>query len=220
MELKMSLPVETWTVESPYKQVSQRQEELISLKQEHLLICEHPSTITLGTRGVVEDLLFPAQHYEDQGIAIFKAPRGGQATYHGPGQLVVYPIINLKKRGIKIRDYLRLLETVMMNVCSHFGIQTHVICGKTGLWVEDRKIGFIGVRVRQGFSFHGFSLNIKPQHDPFRLIVPCGMPNLHVTSMEEETKSQQDVMSVGEIAINHLQNELVNSKEIAGCVSS
>lgn len=216
----MSLSVETWTVDTPYKQVSQRQEDLIIQKQECILKCEHPATITLGTRGVAEDLLFPDQHYEQQGIAIYKAPRGGQATYHGPGQLVVYPIINLRERGIKIRDYLRLLETVMMNVCSHFGIETHIICGKTGLWVEDRKIGFIGVRVRQGFSFHGFSLNIKPQHDPFRLIVPCGMPNLHVTSLEEETKNQLDVMSVGDIAVDQIQSQLINSKENVGCVAS
>lgn len=216
----MSLPVETWTVGSPYEQVSQRQEELISLKQERVLICEHPATITLGTRGVAEDLLFPSEHYEKQGIAVYKAPRGGQATYHGPGQLVVYPIINMKERGIKIREYLRLLESVMMNVCMQYGIQTHVICGKTGLWVDDRKIGFIGVRVRQGFSFHGFSLNVKPQHDPFRLIVPCGMPNLHVTSIEEESKSDLDVVDVGQMAINHLQHELTQIKETAGCSTS
>lgn len=213
----MSLPVETWTLANPYQQVSERQEELIAQKQESLLLCEHPATITLGTRGVAEDLLFPTEHYEQQGIAIFKAPRGGQATYHGPGQLVVYPVLNLKDRGIKIRDYLRLLESVMMNVCSRFSIHTHIICGKTGLWVDDRKIGFIGVRVRQGFSFHGFSLNIKPQHDPFRLIVPCGMPNLTVTSLEEETYTQHDVHTTGQLAANEIMEQLATPKEYVSC---
>lgn len=213
----MSLPVERWTRDTPYQDVSERQEELIVLQQESLLLCEHPATITLGTRGVKEDLLFPAEHYEQQGIAVFKAPRGGQATYHGPGQLVVYPILNLKERNLKIRDYLRLLETVMMNVCSHFGIQTHVICGKTGLWVDDRKIGFIGVRVRQGYSFHGFSLNIKPQHDPFRLIVPCGMPNLTVTSLEEETQDIHDVHSTGQLAADEIMKQLASPNLYVSC---
>ncbi len=213
----MSLPVEYWTVDHPYEQVSKRQEELIALRQEALFICEHPATITLGTRGVADDLLFPAEQYEKQGIHIFNAPRGGQATYHGPGQLVVYPVLNLKQRGIKIRDYLRMLEVVMMQVCRQFRVETHVICGKTGLWVDDRKIGFIGVRVRCGFSFHGFSLNIKPQHDPFRLIVPCGMPNLHVTSLEEEIKQTMDVFDVGSRTADCISDSLTTLHTQPSC---
>jgi lipoyl(octanoyl) transferase len=150
-------------------------------------LCEHPATITLGTGATADDLAFPAIYYERQGIPVLKSPRGGKATYHGPGQLVVYPLLHLRERGIPIHRYLRFMEALMILICAEYGVEAHRMDGKAGCWVGKKKIGFIGVRVRRGFCFHGISLNISPQHDPFRMIIPCGMPGLHLTSLEEET---------------------------------
>lgn len=170
-----------------YSEAVARQEACVEQREEALFLCEHPPTITLGTATEAHDLLLARDAYPERGVEIYEVPRGGQATYHGPGQLVMYPVVDLRKRGLTVHGYLRFLERFMIDACSIYGIQAHIIEGKTGVWVVDRKIGFIGVRIRRGFSYHGVSLNITPQHEPFRLIVPCGMPGLHVTSIEEET---------------------------------
>ena len=187
LETVISIPALRWDAPVPYLDAARRQEELVAEKREALILCEHPPTITLGTSARPEDLHFPSAHYQRMNVQIHKSPRGGRATYHGPGQLVCYPIINLRERNRTIQEHLRFLEELMIELCESYHIHAHRIDGKAGAWVEDRKIGFIGVRVRRGFAFHGFSINITPQKEAFRLITPCGMPDLCVTSIQEES---------------------------------
>ncbi len=187
LNLTETIPVEHWDTSISYAQTVLRQEELIQRNQEMLIFCEHPPTITLGSAAEANDLLLPQIYYQRQGITIHKSARGGKATYHGPGQLICYPILNLRERDITVHAYLRFLENLMSRVCLSFGLNAHEIKGKTGTWIDQKKIGFIGIRVKRGHSFHGCSLNVTPQHESFKLIVPCGMPQLHTTSLEEET---------------------------------
>ncbi|HXK96199.1 MAG TPA: lipoyl(octanoyl) transferase LipB [bacterium] len=180
------LPVYRWGASVPYLEAARRQEEFVARRHECLILCEHPATITLGTGAGPEDLPGTGEFYRRQGIEICRSPRGGKATYHGPGQLVGYPIVNLRGRGITIHGHLRFLEELMIAACARFGVSAHRVEGKSGAWVGEKKIGFVGIRVRQGFAFHGFSLNITPQGDSFRWIIPCGMPGLEITSLHEE----------------------------------
>lgn len=182
-----AITVERWDTSVSYKEAAQRQEELVSLRRETLILCEHPPVITLGTSANADDLLFPREYYERLNIAVVNTLRGGQVTYHGPGQLVVYPILDLRERGFTVHTYLRFLEDLTIRFCSEYEVTARRIEGKTGGWVDDRKIAFIGVRVRKGFSFHGLSVNITPQREPFGSIVPCGIRDLSVTSLHEET---------------------------------
>ncbi|MDP8243452.1 MAG: lipoyl(octanoyl) transferase LipB [Candidatus Hinthialibacter antarcticus] len=175
------------TVESSYAEVERFQESKVDCGEETLALCEHPPTITLGTATQDGDLLLPDEAYQKLGIVVHPVRRGGQATFHGPGQLVAYPILNLRERGLTIHTYLRFLEELLVEFCDDYGIEAQTIAGKTGVWVQDRKLAFIGVRVRKGFCFHGCSVNVTPQHEAFQRIVPCGMANLTVTSLQEET---------------------------------
>ena len=181
------IPIYFCGTDIPYAETVQQQEDFVDQKKEALIFCEHPATITLGTSATPQDLSLPEIYYERQNIPVLKSSRGGKATYHGPGQLVAYPILDLRRRGITIHSHLRCLEEAMIRLAASYGISARRIEGKAGCWTSEKKIGFIGVRIRQGFSFHGLSFNVTPQHDAFRLIVPCGMPNLSITSIEEET---------------------------------
>ncbi len=180
------LPVYRWDASVPYREAARRQEECVARGHECLILCEHPATITLGTGAGPDDLAGDGEFYARRGIEICRSPRGGKATYHGPGQLVGYPILNLRGRGVTIHGHLRFLEELMIAACDRFGVSARRIEGRSGAWAGNKKIGFVGIRVRQGYAFHGFSLNVTPQHDPFRWIVPCGMPGLEITSLEEE----------------------------------
>ncbi|MBN2328240.1 MAG: lipoyl(octanoyl) transferase LipB [Candidatus Omnitrophica bacterium] len=185
-ERHFPIPVHRWDAAVPYEEAARRQEESAAEGREALILCEHAPTITLGTSAGPGDLAFSSLYYERMGVTVLKSPRGGKATYHGPGQLVGYPILNLRQRGMTVHGYMRFLESLMIRLCAEYGVQARRIDGKAGCWIGEKKIGFIGVRVRRGFCFHGFSLNITPQREAFRLIVPCGMPDLHVTSLQEE----------------------------------
>lgn len=205
-----AIPVVWWDTSVPYENAAHTQEEWVARGTEHIALCEHPATITLGTSASPSDLLLSRIAYDRMGITIHECPRGGKATWHGPGQLVVYPVLNLRQRDITIHGYLRMLEQTVVDVCASFGITAQSVEGKTGIWVEDRKIGFIGVRVRRGFSFHGLSLNITPQHEAFQRIVPCGMPGLHVTSVQEEaTEPVPALRQIGDILVDRLQSGIL-----------
>lgn len=183
------IPAVRWTAEMPYAEAERRQEAFVERGEETLALCEHPPTITLGTATRPGDLLLPEDEYKKLGVALHPVRRGGQATYHGPGQLVAYPILNLRERGLTIHTYLRFLEELLVEFCDDYGIEAQTIEGKTGVWTQGRKLAFIGVRVRKGFCFHGGSINVTPQHQAFQRIVPCGMPNLTVTSLQEEAEN-------------------------------
>jgi lipoyl(octanoyl) transferase len=175
------------------------QEKLVADKRtdqslgDELLLLEHEPVYTIG-RTPDQSSLRGASHLPHP---VFPINRGGQATYHGPGQLVGYPIIDLRHCGQDLHRYLRWLEHLVVEVLGEIGIAGQVRTGLTGVWLEDRKIASIGVGVRHWITMHGFALNVCGDLSPFDQIVPCGIANVTMTSIEKETGRK---CSVGEMA--------------------
>ena len=151
---------------------------------ETILLLEHNNVYTLGRRGKREDILLQNAELDAMGIEVHQIDRGGEVSYHGPGQLVVYPILDVRKLGGPLR-LVCALQNAMISSLSDFGISAICENKPTGVWVQDAKIGAIGLRVSKGFSTHGFALNVSPDLRFFEHIVPCGMPGITVTSMEK-----------------------------------
>lgn len=151
-----------------------------------LLLLEHPHVYTLGRRGRQSDVLATQDALARLGVRIYETDRGGEVTYHGPGQIVGYPIINLRRWGGGVRDYVETLERMLISALAEYGIEAHSEGKPTGVWVQDAKIAAIGVRVSRSATMHGFALNVGPDLSFFDHIVPCGMPDARVTSMSQE----------------------------------
>jgi len=175
--------------EVSYPDALKLQEELVQARREgripdQLLLLEHPHVITLGSSSRQEHLLLSDEERETRGIQLFRVGRGGDVTYHGPGQLVGYPILDLKPDRKDLHRYLRDLEEVLLLALNTFGISGTREGGMTGVWVPDGKIAAIGVRVSSGWiTSHGFALNVDPAMEYFSAIVPCGIQDKPVTSM-------------------------------------
>ena len=148
-----------------------------------LLLLEHPHVFTLGRRGRTDDILADAEELKALGAEVRHTDRGGEVTYHGPGQLVGYPIVDLRKLGIGPLAYVRRLERVLIATLADFGIHGESEDRPTGVWVGTAKIAAIGVKISRGVTTHGFALNVNPDLTYFDRIVPCGMPDVPVTSM-------------------------------------
>ena len=152
-----------------------------------LLLLEHPPTITLGRRTDERDLKTSEAALRARGFAVERVDRGGEITYHAPGQLVGYPILDLRGHGQDLHKYLRDLEEVLIQTLSVYGLAGKRVPGRTGVWVSDRKIAAIGIKVSRWVSLHGFALNISNDLAPFREdFVPCGISDKGVTSMAEQ----------------------------------
>ena len=159
-----------------------------------LLLLEHPPTVTLGTRGSESDLLVPVEGLVRQGVALYRVDRGGEATYHGPGQLVAYPIVDLRRRGLSVRDYVRALEETIIKSLAIRGVKGFRQHRKVGVWTGPRgKIASIGVRIRQRITSHGFSINVEVPVDPCELIVSCGMPDIRMVNLNQLAASPVSV---------------------------
>jgi lipoyl(octanoyl) transferase len=171
----------------PYAEALELQHRTVAMRQERevpdtvLVLC-HPPVLTLGRNASSSGVLASAEHLAQLGIEVHRVERGGQATYHGPGQLVAYPILDLEDLGLSVVSYVRGLEQVLICACASLGIVASRVEGIPGAFVGKAKIGAIGVRVNRGVSFHGLSLNIDPNLEHYRLIVPCGMADTPVTS--------------------------------------
>jgi len=174
------------------------QEKIVAQKREdrgwedELLLLEHEPVYTIG-RTPDRSSLLDAEHLP---YPLFSINRGGQATYHGPGQLIGYPIVDLRRCGQDLHKYLRWLERLVIEVLSEYGIVATQRGSLTGVWVEDRKIASIGVGVRHWITMHGFALNVCGDLSPFSQIVPCGINNVAMTSMEMETGDTFSVVGV------------------------
>lgn len=151
-----------------------------------LLLLQHPHVYTLGRRGETSDILISEDELGRLDVEVYQVDRGGEVTYHGPGQLVGYPIINLRSSGLGPLNYVRALERTIVSVLAQFGIAATSDDRPTGVWVGDAKIAAIGVRVSRGTTMHGFALNVNPNLSYFDHIVPCGMSDVKATSMAEQ----------------------------------
>jgi len=174
------------------------QEDLVARKRIHdslgdeLLLLEHDPVYTIG-RTPDQSSLLGAAHLPHP---LFPINRGGQATYHGPGQLVGYLIIDLRRCGQDLHRYLRWIEGTLIELLATFDLKAETRAGLTGVWVEDRKIASIGVGVRQWITMHGFALNVSGDLSPFDQIVPCGIANVRMTSIEQESGETRSVEEV------------------------
>jgi lipoate-protein ligase B len=173
------------------------------LRPSVLLLLEHPHVYTLGRRGSLADILAGADELSRLGVEVHHTDRGGQVTYHGPGQLVGYPIVDLRTIGIGPLKYVRMLEEVIVATLSEFGISAGTGERPTGVWVGDSKIAAIGVKVSRGVTTHGFALNVDPDLSYFDNIVPCGMPQRLVTSMASLRPHVTGVESVIPVLARH-----------------
>jgi lipoyl(octanoyl) transferase len=151
-----------------------------------VLLLEHPPVVTLGRSAKEQHVIAPPHVLEALGIAVYPVGRGGDVTYHGPGQLVAYPIIDLKPDRQDVRRYVWSLEEAMIRTCADFGLSAMRIDGLNGAWIEDRKIGAVGVRISRWVTMHGLALNANSDLSHFELIVPCGIGDKGVTSLSAE----------------------------------
>jgi lipoyl(octanoyl) transferase len=172
----------------PYAEGLQIQEQLVAERQagrivDVLLLLEHEPVFTMGRNARAENVLLSSEALRARGFEIFETGRGGDVTYHGPGQIVGYPILELPTDRRDVHRYVRDLEDVMIRACADYGINAGRIPGKTGAWVGEEKVGAIGVRIARWVTSHGFALNVTNDLAPFALIVPCGIAGLGVTSL-------------------------------------
>jgi lipoyl(octanoyl) transferase len=182
----------------PYEEAREAQRRLAERRQrgeiaDTLLLLEHPPVYTRGRRSAPEELPMGAQWYEMQGIEVRDTDRGGRVTYHGPGQLVAYPIVSLRPYGDDVLAYVRGLERVMIEALAEHGVAAGVIEGLTGVWAGERKIGSIGVHVSRGVTTHGLAVNVSNDLQPFEWIVPCGIEGVAMTSLSRELDAEQDL---------------------------
>ena len=185
-----------------YLEVLDLQRRLVELRQgdfvpDTLLLVEHEPVITLGRRGSRANILSTSAELASEGIQVHHVERGGDVTYHGPGQLVVYPIVHLTERDLSLRRFVDLLEESIIQVLADFGIQAGRNPEHRGVWVSDRKVAALGVAIRRWVSFHGIALNVSPNMDHFCHINPCELRSEQVTSMAEllgETPSMEGVI--------------------------
>jgi lipoate-protein ligase B len=161
-----------------------------------LILLEHPPTYTLGSRGNTEHLLRPRDAYAARGAAVVQSDRGGDVTFHGPGQIVGYPIINLRARNQGPVQYVRLLEETIIDALRGYGIEAGRREDARGVWVADAKIAAIGVRVSRGVTMHGFALNVNVDLSYFEDINPCGISDAGVTSMQTFTGDAFEIEDV------------------------
>ncbi|MFI5255491.1 MAG: lipoyl(octanoyl) transferase LipB [Candidatus Limnocylindrales bacterium] len=186
----------TWLGRIDYRAAWAHQHALVAARAadeigDTLLLLEHPAVLTLGRQSDPAHVRATPAELAARGIELIRIERGGEVTYHGPGQLVAYPIVRLAERGILLRPFVRALEASMIRTCAAYGVAAGRLDGRPGCWIDPegpaaRKIGALGVRIEHGVSYHGIALNVTTRLADFELIDPCGMPGIAVTSIARE----------------------------------
>ena len=189
-----------------------------------LLLMEHPHVFTRGRLGRDEHLLTPDAELAAQGVTVHETDRGGQITYHGPGQLVAYPVINLREWSGGPLEYIRTLERVIVETVADFGIEAHTEQGLTGVWTRGGKIAAIGVKISRGVAFHGLSINVNTDLSWYRHIIPCGIADRPVTSMSTELAEAVDLEAVRCSLVYHFGRSMGlrmvdGSTDLSSCLS-
>ena len=188
------------------------QQQLVELRKQEkigdvLLLLEHTPVITLGRNAKTSNVIASPEFLQQRGVELFESDRGGDVTFHGPGQFVGYPIFDLrgfaapdgKRKTLGVIEFVRRLEEVLIRTCADFTISTKRVCGLTGVWTEsEAKVAAIGVHISRFVTSHGFALNVNTDLSYFNLIIPCGITNKPVTSMEQELGRPLDLVSVAE----------------------
>ena len=185
----------------PYLTVWELQRVLVQARRDQrvgdvLLLLEHEPTITLGRNADAAHILASDAELCRAGITVHRVERGGDVTYHGPGQLVGYPILSLSEHRLSVSGYMHLLEETVIRTLADFGLPTRRRQGLIGVWIGDRKVAALGARIQQGITFHGFAINVDPNLEHFALIVPCGLPAVQITSMQRELGRRVDTSEV------------------------
>jgi lipoyl(octanoyl) transferase len=189
--------------------IENRKNETEFLPEQHILFCEHPHVYTLGKSGAQENLLLNEDHLQQIDAQFYKINRGGDITYHGPGQLVMYPILDLEQFFTDIHKYMRFLEEAVIRTLAHFNIIATRYEGLTGVWIDAetpnaRKICAMGVKCSRWVTMHGIALNAQPDLNYFGNIVPCGIQDKAVTSMSEELGGSVDMEQVRSVLLQEM----------------
>ena len=184
------------------KQEFTREKLIKKTGKDTLILLEHNHIYTLGKNANRDNIL-------NNDCEIIQTDRGGDVTYHGPGQLVGYPIINLKRIGLGVKSYVNHIESLLIAVLYDYNIDAHTKKGKPGVWIDDRKIGSIGIRVSHGVTTHGFSLNVNTDMNYFSNIISCGIDDVLMTSMEKELGTELFIDDIKQSIILHF-NRLFN----------
>ena len=192
---------EAWELQG--KLIAARKERV--LEKDIVLFLEHSSVFTLGRRGGRECLLVSEEFLEKSGVQVIQVERGGNITFHGPGQLVAYPIVDLQGARIKVVDFVSGLEEVMLRTAAHWGIAAGRNSANRGIWVGPHKMGSIGIAVRRGISFHGLALNVRTDLTPFSWIQPCGLKDVGMTTMQREIKQKLSMQQVRTVLKKHFE---------------
>ena len=171
-----------------------------------LLLLEHNHTYTLGKTADKNNLIGSKNYLEENKISVYDIDRGGDITYHGPGQIVGYPIISLENWKKDTHKYLRAIEEVIIRTCSEFGINSSRNEKYTGVWVEEKKIAAIGIKVSRWITMHGFAFNVNTDLKYFGGIIPCGIKDKAVTSIENELKQKVNIESVKKLILKHFKD--------------
>ena len=217
---------ETWDYQSQLLQkivdtkISNRRNNLSDITQNHFLFVEHPHVYTLGKSGDLSNLLLNEKQLEEKGATFYKINRGGDITYHGPGQIVGYPILDLENFFTDIHKYLRLLEETIILTIAEYGIKSSRSEGETGVWLDAgtpfaRKICAMGIRSSRWVTMHGFALNANVNLGYFDNIIPCGIRGKAVTSMEAELGKKVDVEEVKSKILKHFKKLFAVNKFIS-----
>jgi len=201
IELPVTEYMEAWDLQSYL--VDARKDKIIDANI--VLLLEHYPVFTLGRRGGLDNLTVSADFLQKAGIPVIHVERGGNITFHGPGQLIMYPIIDLKAARLSVVDYVEKLEEVMIRAALEWGIKAERNPINRGVWVCNKKLGSIGIAIRRGICFHGIAFNANLSMKPFGWINPCGLQDIRMTSMEQELSRKVSMNQVRETIKRHIE---------------
>ncbi len=214
MSLKTTLCLFADLPLTDYEEALELQRWIVTARKEKrfnediILIVEHPPVFTLGRNGGRENLVVSESFLSQKGIRVVQIERGGNITYHGPGQLVAYPVLDLKASRLGVEDYVSGLEDIMIRTVKDWGIKASGNPENRGAWVGNNKLGSIGVSISRGISFHGLGLNVNTSLEPFTWINPCGFNNIRMTSMKTELSQEISMEEVRDAMKNHMASFL------------
>ena len=207
-----SVAVERWG-EVRYREAWDRQVELgqrvaDGTAANTLVVVTHPPTITLGRNAPESDILFDAEALTERGIEVVRSDRGGRATYHGPGQLVLYPIVDIAGLGLGARAWVELLEDALLATVAEVGVTGGSISGRPGIWAAGAKVASVGLRILNGVSHHGVSLNVDLDVSAFDYIVPCGAAGERITSLAISSGHAPTVDETADLLVGHITRRI------------